>query len=89
MQAITGVADHLADVVVCLDATLDTLTTMKERCIKTMGKEKGEDALGFVCKEMLKDVVCLKMKAEGLVFEAGKVRALVSGCFEICELGMC
>jgi hypothetical protein len=84
-QNLKETEDRASDVLLCLDSTLDTVTTIKSmycRCLKRSGDTTSEcvqedDGVLFALDEKEKDVAYSRKKVSALLFKARNTRALV------------
>jgi hypothetical protein len=93
-QELKQIEDQIADLILCLDSTLDTVSTFEEmyelfrdhQDFATKGDEKprrsayGSDAVVFALREKAKEIAYTRKKAEALLSKVQNTRALVRHC---------
>lgn len=85
-QSLKDNEDRAADILLCLDSTLDTITTLKGIYLQDLRSSstslaeptQRDDELLFAFDEKLKDVAYAHKKVEALLIKAQNTRALVS-----------
>jgi hypothetical protein len=91
-QELKQIEDQIADLILCLDSTLDTVSTFEEMYhlfddhqnfgIEQTDNEKryayGADAVVFALREKAKEILYTRKKAEALLSKVQNTRTLVS-----------
>ncbi|KAF1921689.1 hypothetical protein BDU57DRAFT_535317 [Ampelomyces quisqualis] len=89
-QSLKDNEDRAADILLCLDSTLDTITTLKGIYLQDLRSSstslaeptQRDDELLFAFDEKLKDVAYAHKKVEALLIKAQNTRALISSLLE-------
>ena len=97
-QSLKEIEDRGSDVLLCLDSTLDTVTTIRERYTSYPLARDGlkqedirtQDEMLFALEEQRKSIQYSRKKVEALLSKAEHTRALVSQNLEtLCKAYFC
>lgn len=91
-QALKEIEDRIADLILCIDSTSDTVSTFQDMYRQFCNNQKnprlsneptidsayGTDAVIFALKEKIKELAYTRKKAEALLSKVQNTRTLVS-----------